>query len=1103
MLPFAQKKRATITSKAILKHARGNKKTRRLFGVSDKKPNDRNTNRRVKPAGRENAKQRMGKNALEPFKVFFKDVGSVFASGYKKYDAFIRRIFKLDAPPEDNLPNQPAAGRKSVPKEDGGAMEELRGLTRQRKAAGSGASARKPSFEEGDTQDYGHLQDYLQKKKYDSPAPLDDLEPRNRENEDDGHHWNIFKKRQKPRSFFTSVFLGVIKISVALMLIMATSGLGVVQGIANAYVDTTPELDLTKIENQDETSFIYDGNGNMVTSFIGLENRISASLDEIPEILKSAFVAVEDERFYTHNGIDIKRIVGALFNNFRTDTTQGGSTITTQIIKLKLLSSEQTYKRKIQEAYLAMQLEKNYTKDEILVSYMNTINLGSGNYGVKAAARDYFGKELNELTLRECAMLAAIARSSYLYNPRLNYYARSKPENTDSRTDEVLYKMYRNGYISQSEHQSAIQEQVYVIEESPKQQMYDMPYFLEYAIDDVVAHFIRQRNLDNNATNRNKIENELRTSGYHIYTTVDPTVQQIVEDSLYNWERYPRTKYDSDASVMVQNTDGTSQEVIQPQAAAVVFDYHTGQLKAIVGGRQEPQVKKALNRAIAAHMPVGSSIKPLSVYGPALHAGVPPTTVIFDLPLPIEGWISEKGYPRNYGGTFSGPVTMREALYRSINNAAARVLMEYVTLDESYRTLESLGISTSSISKDGSGLALGTSGISVFEMAVAYGAIGNSGIYTEPIAFTQVVDSDGNILLDASAPSVQIRRTVFSPSANWLLIDMMTDVVEKGTGKNAHIDGITVAGKTGTNTEYRGVFFSGITPYYSAALWIGHDRYEPLYSGAQGGRDAAPLWQSFMSEIHDELNLTDRPIMSESPESLGLVRVRTCPISGKLATEACESDIAGYKPVTDWVQPDSVPTKECDLHHIFRICLTSGKIATPFCKEGSDTDPYSYVVIPPDHIANQLTDEEFAEYFPSGWRGLPEDLEQLTYDNPDYAHLFCHIHTQEWYENKVKIETITASSQSLINQVEEILLEYASVINAEVKLLAEGYIDDLKEAIKTAAYNTIETAYTNLNTFKAEQLDPIVAGGLPTEEPTPTPSPSSSEEPTPSPSPEG
>ncbi len=1026
--------------------------------MSEKKPNDRLKNREVNPYSYEDKKQSIFKKLLSGFKRFFKAFGQIFVLGYKKYDAFIKRLLKLeDAPDENNIGGEYLKKRSAD--QHSRNLEELNGLTRQRTTANSEMQPNAASRKE-----INEL-DYLRKKTYDGPAPLADLEPRNPHRDDEEtHHWNIFKKRLKPRSFFTSVLLSLIKIIVAFMLILGTSGLGVIQGIANAYVDTTPELDLTKIENQDETSFIYDGNGNPnpITSFVGLENRISATVEEVPDILKYAFVAVEDERFYTHNGIDIKRIFGAFFSNLRTDSTQGGSTITQQLIKLRILSSEQTYKRKLQEAYLATELEKKYTKDEILNSYMNTINLGSGNYGIKAAARDYFGKELNELTLRECAMLAGVANSSYLFNPRQNYYSRNTPEKTDARTDKVLHNMYRAGYISKSQYEEALEDKVFIIEESAKQQMYDMPYFLEYAIDDVVLHFIRQRNLDNNATNRNKIENELRVSGYSIFTTVDPVIQQTVEDALYNWDRYPRTKYESDASVMVQNSDGTSLEVLQPQAAAVVYDYHTGQLKAIVGGRQEPQVKKALNRAVAARMPVGSSIKPLAVYGPALNKGIAPSTVIYDLPLPINGWDSELGYPNNYGGTFTGHVTMREALYRSINNAAARVLLDFVGLDESYRTLETLGISTSGISKDGSGLALGTSGISALEMAVAFGAIGNSGTYMEPIAFTQVLDSAGNILLDANDTSSRITRTVFSASSSWLLVDMMTDVVEKGTGRNAQIDGITVAGKTGTNADYRGVFFAGITPYYSAAIWVGHDSYKPLNKGATGGSDAAPLWQSFMSDIHEEFNLTNKPIISASPASLGLVQVETCPISGKLITDACLKDIAGLEPVNDWVLAENAPTELCDVHQEFRFCLTSGLRVTPYCQYGSQTDPYSYAVISPESILNQLTNEEFIEYFPSGLRGLPEDLSLVTYDNPDYAHMFCNIHTLAWFENKEKIDAIISESNALIDEVELILINYTGDIDAEVKALANASISGLNAAIGTGDYESINRLTTSL-----------------------------------------
>ncbi|MCG8683712.1 MAG: penicillin-binding protein, partial [Desulfobacterales bacterium] len=520
-----------------------------------------------------------------------------------------------------------------------------------------------------------------------------------------------------------------------LLIVIAAAGFGAVLGISNAYVDTTPTLDLAKIENQQQTSFIYDVNGKQVTTFTGLENRIWASIDEIPPMLQNAFVAIEDERFYTHPGVDIKRIFGAFFSNLTTDKTQGGSTITQQVIKLRLLSSEQTYKRKLQEAYLALQLETQYNKGQILETYMNTIFLGSSNYGVKAAAKDYYGKELSELTIRECAMLAGTANSGYLYDPRQNYHYREKGrENTDKRTDLVLDRMYRNGFISKEELDAAKSENVHILEKSKKQQLYDMPYFLEYAVRDVITHFLRERNLQDTSANRSAIENELRTSGYHIYTTVDPTIQHTVEESLYNWDEYPKLRHASDSTQIVKNPDGSTQEIIQPQAAAAVFDYRTGHLKAIVGGREAPKARKTLNRAALNNpMPVGSSIKPLAVYGPALNKGASPGNVVLDLPLPVTGWRSAgnpKEYPSNYdGGKFLGPITIREALTRSVNVAAARILVDTVTVEESYNTLISLGINADGISKDPAGLALGTSGISPVQMAAAFGAIGNKGVY--------------------------------------------------------------------------------------------------------------------------------------------------------------------------------------------------------------------------------------------------------------------------------------------------------------------------------------------------------------------------------------
>jgi len=830
----------------------------------------------------------------------------------------------------------------------------------------------------------------------------------------------FFERRTKEHSFFVSSLLTSIFIFAIFIVFVGVSSLGAVLGVANAYVDTTPVLDLAKIENLSESSFIYDCNGEYITTFSGLENRIYVPIDEIPLIIQQAFVATEDARFYTHNGIDPKRIVGAFFNNLRTDTTQGASTITTQLIKLRLLSYEQTYKRKIQEAYLAIQLEKLYTKDQILESYLNTIDLGDGNYGIKAAALDYFGKELDQLTLRESAILAAIANSPYLYNPRDNYYKWETPQRVIDRTNLVLYRMYQGGYISKEEYDAALAETDNIVEEGQQQKMYDMPYFLEYSIADVVGSIIEANGMTDSKTNRSIVENELRTKGYHIFTTVDKDIQMAVQDSLYNWEDYPSTMYKSSASMEVSTGDGTMQTIVQPQAAAAVFDFNSGQLKAIVGGRQEPTVMKGLNRAYQSHMPVGSSIKPLAVYGPALNNGVSPATVVLDLPIPIDGWLSEKGYPSNYSGKYSGPITVRTALTRSVNMAAVRLLIDQVGIEQSYNTLLDLGINPDFVNKDGAGLALGTSGITAVEMAVAYGAIANNGVYIEPISFTVVIDTDGNTILDATTS--QIQKPVFTPAADWLLVNLLENAVESGTGTRAKISGMTVAGKTGTNSDYRGIFFAGMTPYYSAALWIGHDGYEPLERTA-GGSDAAPLWKDFMSQIHEDKNLSNKEILDSTPSELGLTRVKVCSVSGLLATDACSLDSSDRTPVTDYFQSGTAPQEFCDQHHLVQVCTETNLLATPYCP---NVVPQALLSIPIDSPVNLLDDEKFATYYLNAVRGV-DDIAALinpeNYASELYSSHYCNIHTVEWYENDTKMKEAVASADSILADVNSLLLE--------------------------------------------------------------------------------
>ncbi|MFR1760152.1 MAG: transglycosylase domain-containing protein, partial [Christensenellaceae bacterium] len=327
----------------------------------------------------------------------------------------------------------------------------------------------------------------------------------------------VFRSKPKPRNFVLSVIVTTLKLFAVLILVGGISGLGFGLGIAQAYVATTPDLDITQIEDQSETSFIYDMDGNLITMYTGVENRIWATKEEMPQMLLDAIVSIEDERFYSHSGVDIKRIIGALFSNMRSSTTQGGSTITQQLIKMRVLSSEQTYKRKLQEAYLAIQLEKEYSKDEILVAYLNTINLAQSNYGVKAAAEDYFGKELSELSLRECAMLAGCAQAPYTYDPRSNFYTRDRAEVTNKRTDLVLAAMYKNNKITKEQYEQALNDTLVILEKSPRTQKYDYPYFVEYAVQDVITHLLRDRGLPDNDTNRSQIESEIRTSGYHIY----------------------------------------------------------------------------------------------------------------------------------------------------------------------------------------------------------------------------------------------------------------------------------------------------------------------------------------------------------------------------------------------------------------------------------------------------------------------------------------------------------------------------------------------------------------------------------------------------------
>ena len=877
---------------------------------------------------------------------------------------------------------------------------------------------------------------------------------------------SIFKARTKKPNFVLSVAATTIRLSFIIALCVGLALLGAVIGIAKAFVDTAPTLDLAALDAQDKTSFIYDSEGNLITDYKGTEDRIMVSIDEIPEMLQNAFIAVEDARFYEHNGVDVKRIVGALVANFTSGSTQGGSTITQQLIKQTVLSSEQSYKRKLQEAYLAMELETRYTKKQILESYLNTIFLGGSYYGVRVAAYGYFGKSLDQLTLRECAMLAGLTRSPNYYNPRSNFYTRntegsSTPDITNNRTDYVLRQMRENGLITAQQYNAALDRSTAsVLEKSPAStDMYAYPHYVEYAISDVVDTFLDLNGLEDTSANRYAMENKLRTGGYSVYLCLDTEIQEIVEDTLANWSDYPRLRDPSDKVYQSRNADGTYTEIEQPQAAACVFDYRTGELKAIVGGRYKPTTRKTLNRASGMTMPVGSSIKPLTVYAPAIDLGASPASIAYNMPVPISGWKDSSGkdsWPKNYGdGGDKGPQSFRNALRNSYNTAAAQILMTYVGVSRSVEYLHLMGIPDKNINADPFGLALGSSGITPVQMAVAFGTIANKGVYQQPLSFSRIVDSNGNVVVDMHQQ--QDRHQVFKPSTAYLVVDMLKEAVQSGTGTKAKISSQVVAGKTGTNSDSKGVFFAGMTGWYSASVWIGHDNYKALSSKATGGNAAAPLWQSFMEKIHKAKNLDSREIIDGTPSDYNLVRVTTCGVSGQLATDACYNDVNGYKTITDYWSADSVPTAYCSMHKSVSICTESGLLATDYCPSYS-VESRGIVLIPRGHPLY-----DYIDTYGDTIRKYLGEFATLKSTN-DIANHICQIH-----------DAYTATQQP--SELESIVSDASSLVYTAYQLVGSSpdLTNDTRRQINTAIsavqtllslspidYTSLEGAVSNL-----------------------------------------
>ncbi len=582
-----------------------------------------------------------------------------------------------------------------------------------------------------------------------------------------------------------------------LVILVMLTGIGC--GFLTASMNTKP--DLANDILPPASSQIYDINGNEIANVHAAENRRPVKIEQVPKDLQNAFVAVEDNRFYEHSGVDPRGIMRALYANIRgRGVSEGGSTITQQLAKNAYLTQDRTITRKIQEVFLALQLERQYTKQEILEMYLNQIYFGQGAYGVQAAAQTYFGKDVDKLTLNECAMLAGIPKSPNYYSPANNMQA------AQARKAVVLDQMAKYGYIANSQAQKTKQEQLTLVKPVAKEKDNTAAYFIDYVTQTLIDKYGADA---------------VYKEGLKIYTTLDMDMQKAAEAAVKKLPTY--------------RTDGNG--VQQPQAAIVAIDPHNGYIKAMVGGRGTDQ----FNRATMAVRQPGSAFKPF-VFAAALEEHFTPNTVINDAPIDIGGW-----RPQNDSGSFSGKVTMREVAQHSINVPTVKIAQK-IGIDKPIYYAQAMGISTfvlDGVQNDKQlATALGgmTKGVTPLEITSAYGTFANKGVHVEPVVIVKVLDRNGKVL-EQSEPK---QNSVISANSAAELTDMLQTVIKNGTGRKADI-GRPAAGKTGTTSNYHDAWFVGYTPDLVAGVWMGNDDNTPMH-GVMGGQLPAEIWKAFMQK---------------------------------------------------------------------------------------------------------------------------------------------------------------------------------------------------------------------------------------------------------------
>lgn len=779
--------------------------------------------------------------------------------------------------------------------------------------------------------------------------------------------------------------LAVFNLALLAILAVGIMGASMAIGIFKGVIDTAPSIVNIDVTPTGFSTFVYDIEGNQIGKLIAEDsNRIPVGQDMIPDNLAHAFVAIEDARFYEHNGIDIKGIFRAAYvgisNGFH--FTEGASTITQQLLKNNVFTGwtheegfAEKLKRKIQEQYLAIELSKTMSKDDVLLNYMNTINLGQNTLGVQAASQRYFNKSVNTLTLSECAVIAGITQNPSRYNPI------SHPDENAKRRNKVLADMLEQGWITEAEYEEALADDVYSRIQTVNAEVEEdtvNTYFVDALTDDIMADLL--------ATGRyteTQAYTLLYSGGLKIYATQDPHIQAICDEVFANEENYPEgTRWQLSYELTIQQSNGdfknfstemykayfkelnssfnllyNSQEdayaaieeykaavmaegdevygekislTPQPQVSIVVEDQKTGYVSAMVGGRGVKEGSRTLNRATDTKRQPGSTFKIVAVYAPALDsAGLTLATVQNDAPFnyadgrPVKNW---------WGEEYRGLQSLREGIKQSMNIVAVKTLTQ-ITPQLGFDYLKNFGFTTlvdrAEITVAGETkiysdiqqpLALGglTYGVTTEELNAAYATIANSGTYIKPKLYTKVLDHDGNVILDNTLPQ---SRQVIKETTAWLLTDAMEDVVTSGTGTSVNFGNMAIAGKTGTTSDYNDVWFAGYTPYYTATVWTGYDNNTKLRRDNGERNLAKKLWRATMSKIHEDLPSQTFPVPS------GLVTTTVCSQSGKLPIPGiCDGTLR-----TEYFAEGTVPTESCNVHYQGMVCPYSGLPASEPC----------------------------------------------------------------------------------------------------------------------------------------------------------------------------